>query len=103
MPTLEMYGASDDLVETEGIPGCDEFDCYNESPRFLVSGPGGCLWIVAHYHGSWAFAVGSAANNCEAMPPWPIRRSWGDNCAYSETLTIECPAGTTIRRCKGDN
>jgi len=105
MATLKMYGGSDDLVESEGIPGCDEFNCYDEAPRFLVETPDASLSITAVYHGSWAFAVGSAdrASDYHHMPEWPITRTWGADTPYSETLRIDVPDNATLRRMKGES
>ena len=100
MKLVKVYGASDDLVQIEGdIKGADEFGCFDVQPRFILSTGGGALWIDAVYNGSWAFAVGvESARDDEGMPPWPIRREWGTDCPYSETLIIECPDDATVRR-----
>jgi hypothetical protein len=100
MKTLRMYGASDDLVEAEGLPGCDEFNVlidHQQHATFLVSAENGRLHVHAVYAGSWAFAVTSATGtDYDLMPDWPIRRTFGDKCSYSETLEIDCPDDATL-------
>ena len=96
MKILKMYGASDDLIEAEGLPGCDEFNADgvgNCVGRFEVQSSEGSLFIHAIYDGSWCFAVGSsdADSDFSAMPNWKITRIWGADSPYSETLLIECP------------
>jgi len=99
--TLKMYGASDDLVECEGIPGCDEFDVYDETPQFIVNHVNhmeGSLLITAVYSGAWAFAIADNSDDYDGLPPWPIRRTWGNDVPYSETIEIDVPEGTTLRK-----
>ena len=96
MLTLKMYGASDDLIEAEGLPGCDEFTAGSigcQAGRFEVQSREGSIVIHALYDGSWCFAVGSsdAESDHSAMPDWKITRIWGADEPYSETLLIECP------------
>lgn len=96
MKTLKMYGASDDLIEAEGLPGCNEFDADgvgDSQGRFHVSSGEDSIIIHAVYDGSWCFAVGSGHDGSDysKMPDWKITRTWGADTPYSETLLIECP------------
>lgn len=99
MPTLTMYGASDDLIEAEGIPGCDEFTAdYN--PDSLTMGSfvvGGKMRILAAYDGCWMFAIGQVDEDVP-LPDWPISISQHTDISYSTMITIEVPEGTTLVR-----
>jgi hypothetical protein len=56
--TVTIYGASDDLIEVEGvIPGCDEYS--EESARFIVIGEAGSTRVAVRYdeNGVWAVTL----------------------------------------------
>ena len=94
MKTVKIYGASDDLVETSGIKGCDEFGCYSSDELVhttlaIVTQTEG-VHVYAIYDGCWSFAV-SPAMDSEQLPDWPIRHLWGGGSDYSETLEIDVP------------
>lgn len=99
MKTLKVYGASDDLVEADGIPGADEFSkhtcdaCQAYIGRMLVSAGNEAICIHAVYAGSWSFAITSenADDDFETLPDWPVRRTFGIDVPYSETLEIDVP------------
>lgn len=96
MKTLKIYGASDDLIEAEGLPGCDEFDADGVGccqAKFEVTSGDDSIIIHAVYDGAWCFAVGSGHDRSDysKMPDWKITRTWGADTPYSETLLIECP------------
>ena len=99
MKTLKVYGASDDLVEAGGIKGADEFNVIKDGPymgRLLVRIPD-CTDLVIHvlYDGCWSFAVTSRGwEDNDDIRDWyvlNVRRTWGEDCAYSETLEIDVP------------
>jgi hypothetical protein len=103
MKTLTVSGCSDDLIETEGLPGCNEFNVCKEGPYIAtlqVDAGGVSIAIHCIYAGHWCFAVGPLDGYGDAygdaMPAWPIRRTFGDVCAYSETLEIDCPDDATL-------
>ena len=103
MKTLKMFGYSDDLVECEGIPGCDEFDVWHNGDsrgKFVVSDGQQAICIHALYCGSWAFAITSEndRDDYRTMPDWPVRRSFGKDCDYSETIEIDVPDNAVLRR-----
>ena len=95
MQTLHIYGASDDLFECEGIPGTDEFGCYNEldseAGRYmgsaLVKSKEGRIRIHVIYDGCWSFAIGKV-NEDDSFPEWVVSSTWEN---YSEHLRIDLP------------
>lgn len=93
MKTLIVYGASDDLIETSGIEGCDEFGGAGQGDPVLgkltVAASTDVLTIYCLYDGCWSFAVSPWPN--EESLPWEVRRIWGKNVSYSETLEIDVP------------
>jgi hypothetical protein len=92
MKTLMIYGASDDLIETSGIEGCDEFSAGGGDPlcgRLTVTADTDTLTIYCLYDGCWSFAISPWPN--EEKLPWEIRRIWGNKQPYSETLEIDVP------------
>lgn len=101
MKTLKIYGASDDLVETSGIDGCDEFGVYNSDSRYMceltVHSADGEITVHAIYTGSWAFAITTEMGDCDQMPDWPVRRTWGKDSSYSETLEIDVPDDAVLK------
>lgn len=91
---LKVFGASDDLIETSGLPGCDEFNNIPDDKyagTLSVVSEYGRIEIHAIYSGHWAFAVGAVDGEFTEMPSWKITREWGSDEDYSETLLIECP------------
>lgn len=102
MKTLTVYGYSDDNVVFDGIPGADEFGCYGDTPyrgfyRLISASQDIELHIHVIYHGHWCFAVGPESGDSEEMPDWAIRRVWGGECAYSETLQIDVPDDVVLK------
>jgi hypothetical protein len=103
MKILTVYGGSDDLIETEGLPGCDEFNVYPKSvyvEELLITSKEGCIGIHVIYDGSWCFAVSAKDGDCDEMPNWKMTRTFGQDTRYSETLTIECPDDAVLTRAK---
>jgi hypothetical protein len=103
MKTLKMHGASDDLIESEGIDGADEFAKFASATwpyvaSFKVTSHEamGGLNIHVLYDGCWSFAV--SADESEQLPGWPIRRTWGGGRGYSELLEIDVPDDAVIQQ-----
>ncbi|GAG48622.1 unnamed protein product [marine sediment metagenome] len=97
MKTLKISGASDDLVEMDGIAGADAFDCYGASnlmATFVLKAEHRRMNIYAIYDGCWCFAL-SRADEDDDAPAWPVRRSWED---YSERIEIDVPDDARIDR-----
>lgn len=96
---VRIYGASDDVVVVEGLPGTDEFDAYSEGLiawyGVLAAPDGGGLCVLAIYRDCWAFAV-SHADGYGPLPAWPIQISQHPDAPHSTLLEITAPAGTRL-------
>lgn len=96
---LEIYGASDDLIETDGIDGCDEFcdasDLVHKGRLMVGTGrPNETMDIHVIYDGCWTFAISGFDNESERPADWPVTRSWR---GHSEVVEIEVPNDTRLR------
>ncbi|MFF2621283.1 hypothetical protein [Oerskovia jenensis] len=97
---ITIYGASDDLVEVEGAVR-DEFDLGRNGTRLRLTSPDRqSLDVVADYGAApagcrldWTLAV-TAVN---AYPSWPIRFHERPDYEGDPAVTIDAPAGTTIK------
>lgn len=97
MQTAVFYGASDDLVEVEGVLGGDEFGVYQSGNgryhgSFLL---GGEMRVHAIYDGTWSFAVGQV-DEAVPLPDWPVRLKWPGGRGYSTRLEIDVPEGVKV-------
>ena len=94
MRTAIFYGASDDLIEVEGVKGADEFTAAFDGPAGLAGSfvLGGKIRIRAFYdhHAVWAFSV-SQVEDGVLLPDWPIRLRQQPDCDYSARVEIDCP------------
>ena len=106
MAKFVMYGAGDDLVEAEGVPGADEFGCYGQdgavNASFVLTGPDGIMRILAMYAPAktacWAFAPMQFDEDVP-FPDWPLRIHSGEPAlGYSTVLEVEVPEGTRLVR-----
>ena len=89
MKNLVIYGASDDLIETEGLVlphNGKEYTVYKTHSIFKLFNDEWQLNIHAIYDGSWAFAICPQDGDCDAMPPWKIERTFGNHTRYSESV-----------------
>lgn len=91
MKTLKVYGASDDLIETEGLDGCDEFYNYLESTykgflRIESQGRRDNIHII--YAGVWSFSWAMEDEDKELLGKFKSLKSDG---GYSMVLEIEYP------------
>ncbi len=104
MKNVFFNGESDDLVHVEGFGGLyHEVDCYGSGVHlatFNVRAGDEGVAVHALYDGSWGFALTSLneADDFRSLPAWPFKRSFGDRCAYSETLKLVVPDDATIER-----
>lgn len=101
MATITVYGASDDLVEIEGIEGADEFNIYNESWKGVIEAPNGdtaILYVDYRDNGCWTSALGIYEEDYK-LPDWPVKITvnYTKGTRYSTYTTIEVPDGTIIR------
>lgn len=99
MKTIKIYGASDDLIEVDGkIKGCDEYGTGGTGPLMgIVKIRGGEheIHVYCIYAGSWAFAVCPQDGDYDVMP-WEMRREFGANSTYSETVEIDVPDDSEV-------
>ena len=105
MKDVFFSGESDDLVQVEGFNGLyHEVDCYNYDKvhvaTFRIRAGSEGVAVHALFDGSWGFALTSLneADDFRSLPAWPVKRSFGDRCAYSETLKLVVPDDATIER-----
>lgn len=102
---ITVTGASDDLIEFDGVPDYDEFCNAGTSPiKFsgnLIAPDGSGVRVIVIYDsegkessGCWAIAVGKINEDID-YPEWPTIVSQGDR-NYNTTVTIEAPDGTIL-------
>ena len=103
MQTAVFYGASDDLIEIEGIKGADEFGMPFSDTRIDVSFPfvlGGVMKVYALYDGCWHFSIGPVGEGIP-LPNWPVRYKLHER-GYSVQLEIDVPDNIKLFQLKGD-
>jgi hypothetical protein len=103
-----FWGASDRMICCKGIAGeLNEFNTTSHAKlaqqgyvaTLEISDPAGGqgLFIHAMYSGHWSFAVSPSSEDSDELPGWTIKREWGTVNQHSETLTIQCPEGSSVR------
>lgn len=99
MQTAVFYGASDDLIEVEGVKGGDEFGAYrSDGSRYHGSfNLGGLMRVHAIYDGCWSFAVGQVDEDIP-LPDWPVRVRWPGGRGYSTRLEVDVPDDVKVFR-----
>jgi hypothetical protein len=105
MKTLKFYGANDNQIYAGPVENVDQFDngacamCEAHAGRFLVSAGDDKICVHAIYAGSWGFAVTSenGQDDYETLPGWKMRRAFGVDVRYSETLEIDVPDNAELR------
>ena len=101
MPTVTIYGASDDLIEVEGVPGADEFNVYSDkkvcATLLLHHAEEEQMAVHAVYDGCWSFAVAQVDEE-HPLPAWPVRVGQSLGVPYSTQLEIDVPDGTVLAR-----
>jgi hypothetical protein len=95
MKTLQMFGASDDLIEVSGIKGADEFNIVKDGPYITSFNISGKIRIHAIYDGCWSFAPGQVDEDIP-LPNWPIRIKQSEEKDYSTLLEIDVPDDSYI-------
>jgi len=102
MATLEIYGASDDLVEISGIEGADEYNC-DGSWRGVIEAPDGStanVYVDYRDNGCWTVSLGLFEEEFH-LPTWEVSTAFDPAvCRYSTIATIQVPEGTTIKESK---
>lgn len=101
MAKVIISGASDDLVEIEGIEGADEFSASShDSWVGILEAPNGdtaLVYVDYRRGGTWTVALGQFEEDYK-LPAWP--QSFVADGGYTVIATIEVPDGTTIREWK---
>jgi len=87
MQTAKFYGASDDLIEVEGIKGGNEFNVIADGPHMASFNLGGKMRVHAIYDGCWSFAP-AMVDESIPLPDWPIRVKQE---GYTTVLEIDVP------------
>lgn len=100
MAKVTIYGASDDLIEIDGIEGADEFNEVSGHWRGVLEAPDGeaaIVYVDYRPEGTWTVALGQFEEQL-TLPAWPQSFEVDENlCEYSVKATIEVPDGTTIK------
>lgn len=102
MAKLTVYGASDDLVELDGIDGADEFSIGNkDSWTGVLVAPNGetaLLYVDYRRNGCWTTALGLYEEDY-SLPDWPVTITVDakNGSSYSTYMTVEVPDGTTVK------
>jgi hypothetical protein len=102
---INITGASDDLIEFDGVPDYDEFCNSGSSPiKFsgnLIAPDGSGVRVIVIYDsqgpessGCWSVAVGKIDEDTD-YPEWPTVVSKGDR-DYNTLVTVEAPDGTIL-------
>ena len=97
--TLTIYGASDDLVEADGIEGADEFGTSGHWIGMIVAPGGDTAMIYVDYrrNGCWTVALGRYDEDY-ALPSWGVEIVSDDSlCGYSTVARIRLPKGSTLQ------
>lgn len=104
MKTVRIYGASDDLIEADGVEGADEFNptSHGDGPykaTLAIEASPFALHIHALYgpEAVWSFAP-STADDGVPLPPWPIRIGPSEDCGYSTQIEVDVPDHATMRQ-----
>lgn len=98
MPTLTVYGASDDLIEADGIDGADEYNAV-DGGRLEVTGPNGqrfYIYAVNTPGAVWLVGVTQVDEDIP-IPNWPMTLRQSKACRYSSELVVDCPEGTKVQ------
>jgi hypothetical protein len=105
MPDLIFYGASDDLIEVEGVVS-EEYN--GEEALFIVESPDGeqkayvrVLFEAGEGGGNWSVAIWPADEDIRSfegrVDVRPAHLNPGETYrAYSSRLTLEVPDGTAV-------
>lgn len=96
---IRIWGASDDLVEVDGLGIRQEFDAYGPWAGELTAPDGQMLTVCATF-GAKGWELMVAANSDDGYPAWPIRFGERTDREGDPCLHIYGPEGTTIKEVK---
>ena len=101
---VRIYGASDDLVEIEGLTGmrspcqrdAEELDDYDRVRVFMIGDEPNTLRVeVGYTPRGWEFSLSQPDNDDDnAALPFPVRIAQATG--YSLAVVVDCPPGTII-------
>ncbi len=94
---VKVYGASDDLVEIEGIPVPDEIGAWDREVAVRIGGDNGL--VVKNRHDGkigWITSVHMGPRVDDGDPLlWPVSVEMSPT-GYSLAVIVECPDGTPV-------
>lgn len=94
---LTIYGASDDLIEVEGIER-GEIGCWDQRVDFEIGTVDGGGYEVGMWHDGkigWQVQLGLLADKDDVPIPWSMRVELSER-GYSLAVIVDCPAGTRV-------
>lgn len=100
MPSITVYGASDDLVTVDGCPGGDEFNVDNGHFEGDLIAPGGdTVHVTVRFtdeaeDGAWKVTLGAAEN--VPYGNWPTDYQTRYQHAEDDLVIIDAPPGTRL-------
>ena len=92
---IQIYGASDDLIEVAGCEGAGEFNTRLTWHGDLIAPGGEAMRIHVFYDGCWHVAVGQADEGIP-LPPWPVSFVQHPDIGYSVLASVSAPDGTRL-------
>lgn len=96
--TIRISGASDDLIEIDGLEDQDEINVSGKTKHWsgdLVAGNGEQLRVHANFDGCWAFGIGQVDED-HPLPFWSVNIAPNHESDHSVLLLIEAPGDTTL-------
>lgn len=108
--TLQVFGASDDLVEMSGSDvafrdenpdrGSAEYNAYDDSVYLVEGSEGDRAYLYAFYgnEGCWYFSVGQVNEDTPIPAGWAITITQGTENYYSALLTIRAMDKLAVTR-----
>jgi len=97
MSKLTIYGASDDLIEVEGVFR-EEFNAYEKWEGRVIAPNGDALTVFAEfgargaYKADWTIGI----QNTGTWPNWPIRFEDRPDREGDPALVLDVPDGTIV-------
>ncbi|WP_447717291.1 hypothetical protein [Pluralibacter gergoviae] len=102
MKELKFYGASDDLLESEGAIR-EEISCFNSPGIYHLKSADGEMQVVGYYLDSGLWSIGiSQVNENTPLPAWPASFSQHE-CGNSVVLTLQVPDDAELVLEDGDD
>lgn len=98
--SLAIYGASDDLLEIEGLIE-EEFECYTATTLYVKTPDGAQLAVTAEFCGTGPMShIGSGwvltVHHSDPHWTYPIRLERRNDYDEDPAVVLEVPVGTTV-------